>query len=87
LTLGAIAELNVPHVALLWPVLIGALALVLPNSTVLAHRLRHGRLGTRSHRHAVAVRWWLPATVTGLALYLAISSIGNVQSKFIYFNF
>jgi alginate O-acetyltransferase complex protein AlgI len=87
LTLGAIAELNVPHVALLWPVLIGALALVLPNSTVLAHRLRHGRLGARSHRHAVAVRWWLPATVTGLALYLAISSIGNVQSKFIYFNF
>jgi hypothetical protein len=31
--------------------------------------------------------WWLPAAVTGAELYLAISIIGNMQSKFIYFNF
>lgn len=87
LTLGAIAELNVPHMALLWPVLVGALSLVLPNSTVLAHRLRHGRIRSTSRRQPVPPRWWVPATVTGLALYLAVSSLGNMQSKFIYFNF
>lgn len=87
LTVGAIAELNIPHVALLWPALVGVLVLVLPNSTVLAHRLRHGRLTSTSRRQPAPSRWWVPATVTGLALYLAISSIGNLQSKFIYFNF
>jgi D-alanyl-lipoteichoic acid acyltransferase DltB (MBOAT superfamily) len=87
LTLGAIAEVNVPRVALLWPLAVGALALVLPNSTALAHRLRRGRLLAARRPLAAAGRWWLPAAVTGAALYIAISSIGNVQSKFIYFNF
>ena len=77
----------------LYPVmyaLIGAvcvIALTFPNSTALAHRLRHGRLRPASKGRLQAGRWWLPAVVTGLALYFAISSIGNVESKFIYFNF
>ena len=30
---------------------------------------------------------WIPAAVTGAALYFAVTSIGTVKSQFIYFNF
>ena len=60
---------------------------LLPNSTVLAHRLRRGHWRATSARTRWSGRWWRPAAVTGVALYLAISSIGNVATKFIYFNF
>jgi D-alanyl-lipoteichoic acid acyltransferase DltB (MBOAT superfamily) len=75
----------------LYPValaLISAVSLVaftVPSSTTLVHRLRHGRL--RGSAGRVQSRWWLAAMVTGLALYVAVASIGSVQSKFIYFNF
>jgi D-alanyl-lipoteichoic acid acyltransferase DltB (MBOAT superfamily) len=85
LTSGGIAEINLPYIAFAVPNLILAAALLMPNSTILAHRLRHGRLhAATSPRQG---RWWLPAAVTGVALYIAITSIGNMQSKFIYFNF
>ena len=77
----------------LYPVagaLIGAaclIALTFPNSTALAHRLRHGRWRSLSKGNRQVARWWLPAAVTGVALYLALSSIGSVETKFIYFNF
>ena len=87
LTSGAIAELNLYRPAYLVPIALCAMAFTLPNSTVLAHRLRHGRWRAASSFRGGGRRWWLPAAVTGIALYLAISSIGNVQSKFIYFNF
>ena len=87
LTSGAIAELNVYRPAYLVPIALCAMAFTLPNSTVLAHRFRHGRWWAASRPQVREPRWWVPAAVTGIALYLAISSIGNVQSKFIYFNF
>ncbi len=86
LTLGAIAYLNMPYVTYLFPILVWVVALTAPNSTVLAHRLRRGRWRAAG-RAAPTPQWWLPAAVTGAALYLAISSIRNIQSKFIYFNF
>jgi alginate O-acetyltransferase complex protein AlgI len=85
LTSGGIAEINAPYVAFVIPNVVLAAALLMPNSTQLAHRLRHGRL--RSAASPAPGRWWMPAAVTGAALYMAITSIGNVQSKFIYFNF
>ena len=63
------------------------IALTFPNSTALVHRLRHGHLFARSASDHITPRWWLPAVVTGMALYFAVSSIGNVETKFIYFNF
>jgi D-alanyl-lipoteichoic acid acyltransferase DltB (MBOAT superfamily) len=71
-------------------VLIGLICVIcwtFPNSTQLVHRLRHGHLRAASKERPHPGRWWLPAAVTGIALYLAISSIGNVETKFIYFNF
>ena len=85
LTTGAIAEIGIPYIAYVFPVGVMVAAVTMPSSTVLAHRLRHGHLRARS-TNARPI-WWLPAAVTGAAMYLAISSIGNIQSKFIYFNF
>ena len=72
-------------VALLLIAAVAIIAFTMPNSMTLAHRLRHGRLRASANR--LRSRWWLPAMVTGLALYVAIASIGSVESKFIYFNF
>lgn len=83
---AALAELNLYRVPVALPALVFIAALTLPNSTVLAHRLRHGRIRGASSRQR-SVRWWLPAAVAGMALYLAISSIGSIETKFIYFNF
>ena len=76
-----------------WPliVLFGIVALFAPNSLAIVRRLRHGRIlpssaGDRTHP-APGWQKWMPALVTGGALYFAIASIGHVQSKFIYFNF
>jgi D-alanyl-lipoteichoic acid acyltransferase DltB (MBOAT superfamily) len=84
LTAGAIAYLGVPKITYLWPVLIWIIAVTGPNSRTIAEWLRKGRFGVTP---AIADRWWLPAAVTGAALYVAVSSIGHVPSKFIYFNF
>ena len=67
---------------------LGPMTLFMPNSRELARALRHGRLSRRPCAPmAVAPRFWLAAAFTGMALYIAISSIGSTQSKFIYFNF
>jgi D-alanyl-lipoteichoic acid acyltransferase DltB (MBOAT superfamily) len=67
---------------------LGAITLLMPNSRQLARRLRQGRLfGGAPARTPSPARFWLPAAVTGIALYIAASSIGSTQSKFIYFNF
>ena len=84
---AALAELNLYPEACVLPAIILLAALTLPNSTILAHRLRHGRWRATSARRPQPIRRWLPAAVTGAALYFAISSIGNVETKFIYFNF
>ena len=84
---AALAEANLYRFPIVWPALVCVFALTLPNSTVLAHRLRHGRLVPATSRTPQRPQWWLPAAVTGTALYLAVSSIGNVETKFIYFNF
>ncbi len=84
---AALSEVGLYPLPCLIPALVGVLALTMPNSAVLAHRLRHGRLTAGGTSRRQPARWWLPATVTGAALYLAITSIGNVASKFIYFNF
>ena len=83
----AFPDLNLYPVAYIVIAIVSVIALTFPNSTVIAHRLRHGRLQALSSRHRVAPRWWLPAAVAGMALYFAVSGIGNVESKFIYFNF
>jgi D-alanyl-lipoteichoic acid acyltransferase DltB (MBOAT superfamily) len=68
---------------------LGASALLLPNSRRLARHLRRGRLmwGRRSEPIAGGMGAVLPIVVTATLLYLAIASIGSMQSKFIYFNF
>jgi D-alanyl-lipoteichoic acid acyltransferase DltB (MBOAT superfamily) len=66
---------------------LGAVALFLPNSRRLARRLRQRRTARGESRVAVRPALVLPAVVTAAILYVAISSIGSVQSKFIYFNF
>jgi D-alanyl-lipoteichoic acid acyltransferase DltB (MBOAT superfamily) len=69
--------------------MLGAVALFLPNSRRLVRRLRRGRLADRRPQTATPDRTmavW-PAVVTATILYLAIASIGSLQSKFIYFNF
>ena len=67
--------------------LLGAAALLMPNSQQLARRLRRGRLFSSRQAHAREDRPWWPALATGIALYIAIASIGSTQTKFIYFNF
>lgn len=84
---GAFPDQNLYPVVYTLIVAVCAVVLTFPSSTQLAHRLRHGRLFVAPSRRGRAISWWLPATVTGLALYLAMSSIGSVESKFIYFNF
>lgn len=67
---------------------LGLMTLLMPNSRQLARRLRQGLWPGRSRAPIPLVpRFWLAAAFTGTALYIAISSIGSTQSKFIYFNF
>jgi alginate O-acetyltransferase complex protein AlgI len=68
---------------------LGASALFLPNSRRLVRNLRRGRIGGGPRRApaALGMRVVLPAAVTATILYLALASIGTMQSKFIYFNF
>jgi len=84
---AALAEVGLYPAACIVPALVMLAAVTLPNSTVLTHRLRHGRVFAGARGRVRHTNWWVPATVTGIALYLAISSIGNVETKFIYFNF
>lgn len=72
-------------------VLLWAWALFLPNSMTIARRARYGQ-GLLLHRPrpAGSMTVWrslIPGMLTGVALYLSIASISNIQSKFIYFNF
>lgn len=67
---------------------LGAGALFLPNSRRLVRWLRRAGSRRTDGRPAIAPRGFvLPAVVTVALLYLAIASIGSLQSKFIYFNF
>lgn len=68
---------------------LGATALFLPNSRTTVRNLRRGRFAGVAGRPPIAgaTRLFLPAVVTATILYLAIASIGSMQSKFIYFNF
>jgi hypothetical protein len=59
------------------------LVLFAPSSHELVAAMRRRRDGTR----APPMARWIPAALTGAALYLAIASIAKVQSEFIYFNF
>ena len=68
--------------------MLGVVALFAPNSKRLVRYLRQGRLARPSADPASRrPAFWLPAIVTMALLYLAIASIGSMQSKFIYFNF
>jgi alginate O-acetyltransferase complex protein AlgI len=68
---------------------LGASALFLPNSRWLARRLRQGRLARHDRAVSAPARpaFVVQAVVAGAILYFAITSIGTMQSKFIYFNF
>ena len=67
---------------------IGVVALLLPNSRKLARRLRRtGQPGFRGGAVPAQPAFLLQAVITGVILYFAVSSIGTMQSKFIYFNF
>lgn len=67
---------------------LGPITLFMPNSRRLARALRRGRVADRPRAPLPAApRFWLAASFTGMALYIAIASIGSTQSKFIYFNF
>ena len=70
-------------------VILGIIALTMPNSRQLARRFRQGRLISTAGVGAVPIDrlLWVPAAVAGIALYVAIASIGSVPAKFIYFNF
>jgi D-alanyl-lipoteichoic acid acyltransferase DltB (MBOAT superfamily) len=79
---SAFPDLNLYPVVALFTAVGTAIVLAAPNSQRIVHRLRRERRRTR------AVAWrWMPALVTGGALYFAISGIGTLQTKFIYFNF
>jgi alginate O-acetyltransferase complex protein AlgI len=67
---------------------IGVIALLAPNSRKLARSLRRaGQPGTRGSAVPAQPAFLLQAVIAGVILYFAISSIGTMQSKFIYFNF
>jgi D-alanyl-lipoteichoic acid acyltransferase DltB (MBOAT superfamily) len=84
----AFPDLLVYQPAWLLVAALGGVALFAPNSKRMVRHLRQGRFG-RSPAAPVIRRtaFWLPAVVTAALLYLAITSIGSMQSKFIYFNF
>jgi hypothetical protein len=63
----------------------------LPNSIEMARAVRrtlrrHDRLRAPLPLHA-RLGWTVPAIVTGICLYVAVTSISFVKSEFLYFNF
>ena len=87
----AFPDLNLYPVVVALLIVWGVVVVLFPNSLRIVHRLRHGRIwlvpGSSRAGRVVGWRRWMPALVTGGALYFAVASIGSVQSKFIYFNF